>query len=315
MAPSLRHAISVGQRPTHSDRLQMIRFIVDAIRAHCPNPTKAECSQIAKNVVAQYPKSFSDVTDEEDLLGSGYTSLLIQIKTRVEHVNRGNTLARIRRPKRTNETNEDSSQPKNICIKVDSYGCINWQPHNLPEGETMDSLEVKRQMLVTLYIKEGPRCAETVKVDDLMHITYIQQRQFINSNPSPTVSDIMLKWPFLFQKRWLLSHFETLTGIDILTRLTVALQNKGRRIINYFQHQKLKWRGEIQALLNEIENDSRTLQDQDLMVISVILLLMTFFREAMESLFILADVSIVLSQYIVCFYRTMKAFALFRLKI
>ncbi|KAI7801292.1 hypothetical protein IRJ41_003851 [Triplophysa rosa] len=62
--------------------LRMIRIIVDAIRAHCPNPTKAECSQIAKNVVAQYPKSFGDVTDEGDLLGSGYTSLLNQIKTR-----------------------------------------------------------------------------------------------------------------------------------------------------------------------------------------------------------------------------------------
>ncbi|KAI7801440.1 hypothetical protein IRJ41_013437 [Triplophysa rosa] len=130
MAPTLRDTISVGQRPTHSDRLQMIRIIVDAIRAHCPNPTKAECSQIAKNVVAQYPKSFGDVTDEGDLLGSGYTSLLNQIKTRVEHVNRGNTLARIRRPKRTNENNDDTSQHKNICIKVDSYGCINWQPHN-----------------------------------------------------------------------------------------------------------------------------------------------------------------------------------------
>lgn len=177
----------------------MIRTIVAAIRSHCPNPTKAECCQIAKNVVAQYPKSFSDVTDEGDLLGSGYTSILNQIKTRVEHVNRGNTLARIRRPKRTNENNDDTPQLKNICIKVDTYGCINWQPHNLPEGETMDSLEVKRQMLVTLYRKEGPRCAETVKVDDFMHTTYIKQRQFINSNPPPTVNNVMQEWPFLFQ--------------------------------------------------------------------------------------------------------------------
>lgn len=235
-------------------------------------------------------------------MGSGYTSILNQIKTRVEHVNRGNTLARIRRPKRTNENNDDTPQLKNICIKVDSYSCINWQPHNLPEGETMDSLEVKRQMLVTLYRKEGPRCAETVKVDDFMPTTYIKQRQFINSNPPPTFNNVMQEWPFLFQKRWLLSHFEKLTGIDILPRLTVALQNKGRRIINYFQHQKLRWRGEIQGLLTEMENDSRTLQDQDLIASSVILLLMAFFSEAMDSLFILSDVSIVLWQHIHCLF-------------
>lgn len=175
MAPTLWQAISVEQRAAQSDRLQMIRVIVDAIRMYCPNPTRAECTQIAKNVIAQYPKTFANVTDEGDLLGSGYTSLLNQIKTRVEHVNRNNTLSRIRRPKRTHENDGDASQsqPKNTCSQVDSYGCINWQPHNLPEGETLDSLEVKRQMLVTLFRKEGPKGAERGMVDDLMHTTYL----------------------------------------------------------------------------------------------------------------------------------------------
>ncbi len=187
-------------RAAHSDRLQIIRVIVDTIRMHCPNPTRAECSQIAKNIVAQHPKTLADVTDVRELLGSGYTSLLNQIKTRVEHVNRGSVLSRIRRPKRTNANDGDTSQLKNTCNQVDSYGCINWQPQNLPEGETLDSLEVKRQMLVTLYRKEGPKGAESVKVDDLMDITYLKQRQFINSNPPPRLSDVMQEWPFLFQK-------------------------------------------------------------------------------------------------------------------
>lgn len=237
------------QRAAQSDRLQMIRVIVDAIRMHCPNPIRAECTQIAKNVVAQYPKTFADVTDEGGLLGSGYTSLLNQIKIRVEHVNRNNTLSRIRRPKRTNENDGDASQsqPKNTCSQVDS--CINWQPHDLPEGETVDSLDVKRQMLVTWYRKEGPRGAERGMVDDLMHITYLKQQQLINSSPPFRVSDVMQEWPFLFRKRQLCSHFEKLVG----TRLTKALQNKGRLVINYFQHQKLKWRGEIQLLLSEMD--------------------------------------------------------------
>lgn len=132
MAPTLRQAISREKRAAHSDTLQMIRIIVDAIRIHCPNPTRAECSQTAKDIVAQYPKTFGDVTDEGELLGCGYTSLLNQIKTRVEHVNRGNTLSRIRRLKSTNENDGDTPQPKNTRNQVDSYGCINWQPHNLP---------------------------------------------------------------------------------------------------------------------------------------------------------------------------------------
>ena len=189
------------QRAAQSDRLQMIRVIVDAIRMHCPNPTRAKCTQIVKNVVAQYPLTFADVTDEGDLLGSGYTSLLNRIKTRVEHVNRNNTLSRIQRPKKTNESDGDASQsqPKNTCSQVGSYGCMNWYPHNLPEA--VDSLEVKRQMLVMLYRKERPRGAERGMVDDLMHITYLMQQQLINSSPSFRVSDVMQEWPLLFRKR------------------------------------------------------------------------------------------------------------------
>lgn len=179
---------------------------------HCPNPTRPQCAQIAKNVVSQYPKTFADVTEEGDFMGSGYTSLLNQIKTRVEHVNRNNTLIRIRRPKTTIDINASQSQTKNTFTQVDSYGCINWQPNDLPEGETLDSLEVKRQMLVAVYKKEGPRGAERGMVDDLMQITYLKQRQLINSSPPFRVTDVMQEWPFLFQKRWLCSHFMKLVG-------------------------------------------------------------------------------------------------------
>ncbi|XP_048104970.1 uncharacterized protein LOC125298311, partial [Alosa alosa] len=288
MPVSLRNAMSQEQRAAQPDRLQMIRVIIDAVRLHCVNPTRAQCAEIARTVVAQYPKTFGDVTDEGELLGCGYTSLLNQLKTRVEHVNRNNTLARIRKPKRANP---ESIPQKNSFNKLDSYGCVDWQPQDLPEGETSDSLEVKRQMLVTLYKTEGPRRVDMVRVDDLMQLTYVKQRDLINSSPPPQVSTILEEWPFLSQKRWLCLHFEKLTGIDLLSRLTEAFLSKGRRIVNFFLQQRLKWKGDIQSLLTEIGNDTRTLDDTNLMAISAILLLMAFFREQTDSLFILADVT------------------------
>uniref|UniRef100_A0A8C9X4V2 Uncharacterized protein n=1 Tax=Sander lucioperca TaxID=283035 RepID=A0A8C9X4V2_SANLU len=260
----------IEQRAAHSDRLQMIRVIVDAVRLHCMNPTRAQCAEIAKAVVAQYPKSFGDVTDEGDVLGCGYTSLLNQIKTRVEH-----------HPPQRNTFNQ-----------LDSYGCVHWQPQDLPEGETPDSLEVKRQMPITLYTNEGPRRVDMSRVDELKKMTYWKQRELINSSPPPQVSTIGEEWPFLFEKRWLCSRFENLTGIDVLSRLTEAFLSKGRRVINFFLQQRLKWKGSIQSLLTEMENNPRTLEDTDLMATSAILLLMAFFKEPTESLFILADVSI-----------------------
>uniref|UniRef100_A0A8D0D3X7 Uncharacterized protein n=1 Tax=Sander lucioperca TaxID=283035 RepID=A0A8D0D3X7_SANLU len=273
MPVGLRDAMVREQRAAHSDRLQMIRVIVDAVRLHCMNPTRAQCAEIARAVVAQYPKSFGDVTDEGDVLGCGYTSLLNQIKNSVEH-----------HPQR------------NTFNQLDSYGCVHWQPQDLPEGETPDSLEVKRQMLITLYTSEGPRRVDMSRVDELMKMTYWKQRELINSSPPPQVSTIGEEWPFLFKKRWLCSHFENLTGIDVLSRLTEAFLSKGRRVINFFLQQRVKWKESIQSLLTEMENDPRTLEDTNLMATSAILLLMAFFKEPTESLFILADVSIVPSQ-------------------
>lgn len=281
------------QRAAQADRRQMVRVIVDAIRERCPNPNRAECAQIAKDIVNQHPKTFVDATEEGDLLGSGYNSLLNQLKTRVEHVNRNNTVDRIRRTKRTREDDpgDHDTQPKTTRSKLDSYGCVNWQPQDLPEGETTDSLEVKRQMMVTLHHREGPKGAERGMVDDLMDVTYLCQRKLINSCPPPRISDILKEWPFLFEKRLLCSHFNKLTGIDIASRLNEALVSKGRRVVNYFQQQRLKWKGEVQSLLTEIENDRRGPQDEGLTAAAAILLLMAHFKEEVDSLFILADVS------------------------
>lgn len=50
----------------------MVRETVDAMREHCPNPNKAVCSEIAKFIVTQYPKSFGDLTEEGEPHGSEY---------------------------------------------------------------------------------------------------------------------------------------------------------------------------------------------------------------------------------------------------
>lgn len=278
-----------GVRAAQPDRLKMIRIIVDAIRCFCLNPSRSQCATIAKDVVAQYPKTFGDVTNEGDLLGCGYTSLLNQFKTRVEHLNRNNTLAKVRQPKRKKT---ETVFPRNSFKMLDSYGCINWQP-KLPEGETPNSLEVKRQMLSTLFNREGPHQADTSRVDELMSLTYWNQREFINSSPPPQVSAIKEEWPFLFETRWLFSHFDTLTGIDILTRLSEALYGKGRRIVQFFFQQRLSWRGEVASTLRELEDDKRTFEDANFVAISAMLLVMAYFKEEPSSLFILADVSTV----------------------
>ncbi|XP_072571034.1 uncharacterized protein [Paramormyrops kingsleyae] len=287
MTPNLQTCLAQGKRPEASDRRHMVRVIVDSIREVCLNPSKQQCSQIAQSVIQKYPHSFSDKTEEGELIGCGYYSLLCQLKTRVEHLNRNNTMARLRKPKRTEGEMDDSQPSTSKSAKLDSYGCVNWNPAEFPEGEHLESLELKRNEMLSLFSQEGPRAAERNKVQELMKLTFVAQRHSINASPPSSISDLQARWPFLFMKRFLCAHFKELTGIDLDLRLKESLCTKGERILCFFKNQSSRWGKEVRTVLREIDREGRDV-DQGL---AAVLLMMAHFKEKEESLFLSADVT------------------------
>lgn len=173
----------------------------------------------------KYPKSFADVTMEGDLIGCGYGCLLNQIKTRVEHVNRDNTLVRVRKTKRINENESTPSSESTAskCAKTDSYGCIIWHPVDLPEDETPESVEEKRKEMVKLFSQEGPRAAERGQVEEWMKTTYASQRYAINNNPPPSIDELKDQWPFLFIK--LVNIYQQTDTRELTERLLLRQHN------------------------------------------------------------------------------------------
>ncbi|KAL4006916.1 retinol dehydrogenase 12 [Sarotherodon galilaeus] len=113
------------------------------------------------------------------------------------------------------------------------------------------------------------------------------ERQLINSCPSLSVAEIQEQWPFLFTRKGLSNHFYKLTGIDISERLGQALITKGRRIINYFSSQKLKWNLGIRTLIQQIESEGVLTNNK--VGTAAILLMMKYYKEDEDSLFVLAD--------------------------
>ncbi|XP_041952201.1 uncharacterized protein LOC121712172 isoform X3 [Alosa sapidissima] len=168
------HAISMAvhsqKRPAPRDRREMVRIIVDEMRVIEANPSRSDCFSVAKKIVRQYPKSFADVLKDGTKIGSGYASLVNQIKSRVEHLNRDNVTARRRRGK----TLPSSSTTKSTKGPSDQYGCISWQPE-CPTGETEDSLKGKKEQMQEMFSREGPVGGERGCVDQLMHVTYYLQ--------------------------------------------------------------------------------------------------------------------------------------------
>ncbi|KAK2916709.1 hypothetical protein Q8A67_001083 [Cirrhinus molitorella] len=290
MPAALVQATSTGERARPGPRREFVRIVVAAMQAHCPNPNLAACGEVARNIVSTYPLTFGDISEEGEQLGNGFSCLQRQLKTRVEHVNRDVMEHRIRRPRRPSGKRagqEDNFTRTKVRCKVDSYGCINWQPSSIPEGETAESLEMKRKVVAEIFQSAGPKAAELSNVEDLMQQTYVYQRHMINSCPPPTISEIEGHWPFLFTERGLCRHFKILTGIDIRSRFSETLLVKSKRILNYFGRQRLKWNEEIQSMLNEI--DDANLTDNNRIAMSAILLMMKYFKEKDNAVFILAD--------------------------
>ncbi|KAM6992321.1 uncharacterized protein LKV04_008373 [Tautogolabrus adspersus] len=290
MGSNLRQCVAQGKRPRKQDHLAMVRVIVDSVRELCLNPSRRQCSHIAKGITDKYPQSFADLTMEGERIGCGYGSLLNRIKTRVEHVNRCNRLVRVRRAKRRRmddlkpESSTEASASK--CSKTDNYGCINWHPLSLPEDQTPE-LEGKRKAMVTIFSQEGPRAAERDEVEEFMTITYTSQRYAINSNPPPSMDTLKEQWPFLFMKRFMCAHFNTLTGIDINDRLTDSLSSKGVKVLNFFDSQLPRWKPDVRKVLKDI--DRAYGQEIDYNVASM-LATMAYFKEREDALFLLADI-------------------------
>ncbi|TRY88513.1 hypothetical protein DNTS_023150, partial [Danionella cerebrum] len=155
MPEELRSAIANGKRPAPDKRRQMIRILVDEIRKHEANPTRSECLIICRNIIKQYPSSFADMTPGGVIIGGGFTSLLAQVKTRIENINRSGTLRRIRTSRISGQLQKPS----------DSYGCTQFNPE-LPSDETTEMLEQKRQRLETIYREEGTESGEKTEGED-----------------------------------------------------------------------------------------------------------------------------------------------------
>lgn len=271
MPDGIKSAVENGQRPSPSDRRQMIRILADEMRKHDTNPTRSQCLTVSRKIVSQYPKSFADMLGDKQV-GGGYESVLSQLKVRIEHLNRTNTLSHHRIQRSDTGTTKKRSS-------TDTYGCTRWQPA-LPPGESYDSLEVKRQKMEEMHLHEGISGAERGDVCKLMEGTYWLQRHMINATPSPTIADIKTKWPYLFTQRHIYGHFEQLTDKKVLRCLELSIQECGQIIIEFFKSKPTN--DDIRSILSRGENDV------DAMVIQ---LLLAHFKEKLDGVFLQADVN------------------------
>ena len=292
LSPSVVSLLKANKRLSPSDKNTVIKFLVDEMKKCCPNPDFSQSRIIAWQVVAAYPNSFEDRTNDGERLGDGYYSLAKKIKTRIEYTNRGKLDTRLRQMRKSNRGGAEGMMTVRTATQ---YGCmqLQWQPVSLPANETEDTLAAKMVSLQQLASR-GPVAAqkEVHQIDTDMTATYIIQRRLINSTPPVAIETIQSEWPFLFFDRWLFRHFECLVGKPPYYTLREALAVKGPRILAYFGSHGDSNERYIVDTYHESSLDFSGDERQNALAAAVLRLVMQHFKEKQDSLIWLADVSI-----------------------
>ena len=232
-------------RATKTDILEVVRRLGDEITKVTSRPGSANLAVIASAIVAKFPSSLADYANGQ-LIGDGSKSLhrrLIKHFENRPHV--GNSLKKRLALEvkddvemENNTTNEANIQPTakktkkmKAKSKKDSFGCSNWQPSDLPDGETWETQDEKRVWLTSEFKKAE---IEIVRVKEYMKVTYISQRVYINKQ-KPTMNLVMEQWPFLLQEDHLLCHFETLMGFNLVHRMESFFDQRGMAVFSLAQ--------------------------------------------------------------------------------
>ncbi|KAK0147444.1 hypothetical protein N1851_012093 [Merluccius polli] len=262
-----------GNRPTKSERLEIIRLIVSEILTACPTPGKKHISEIARKMTKAYPGAFTDVIEGE-IVGSGYDSITKQMVSRVDNLKRGNTLLSLKRQVISSSEGEDSPTQKR---RLDTYGCINWQPTRLPPDETPESQKHAQEELKKMWTE---RCCDSKAIENMMRATFFTQRKDIISGTE--TSDLTKEWPYLFETTGMKTHFKELIGVDMEDK---NMANKCARVISFLKSGDKT--GKMETIFREMETSSKNVADVNVAVF--LPLLLKYFNEEEEQMFYKVD--------------------------
>ncbi|XP_076857374.1 uncharacterized protein LOC143511681 [Brachyhypopomus gauderio] len=266
------------KRPSARQRREMVRIVVSEMMKICQNPTKHNTTEIAKMMVARYPKSLQDVIDG-DVIGPGYHSLVKQLQARVENVKRPDTPKVIKRKAASNDDDTDEIPAEQKARVQDTYGCISWEPKHLPLSETVESQLEKKEEMKMLFKNNY----STDVVKKLVKSTYYTQRKDINKGAS--IQKLCQEWPFLFNEVGMPAHFQELTGMNLMETFLANVDKKGARLLKFLRYVDAQKRKQVLNALLKLQTERGQSTGCSQEVIEMLLLLLAHFDEKEELLF------------------------------
>ncbi|XP_050409161.1 uncharacterized protein LOC126824047 isoform X2 [Patella vulgata] len=247
---------------------KMVRILVDEFRKTSRHITCSQFRTLAHRITSRY-SILQDKIDNQ-IVGLGFESFSSKLIIRNDNLNRGSSPFAKQKRKTDTGTNSDTTTEKDTEVsstlkKKDSYGCISWSP----VIENIDALEQCRNEMVDIF-REHHDVVNWNDVEPKLSFTFALQRKEINE--SAPISDLLERWPFLFQLQGIINHFRHLTDIDLLNTMTNKVNGRASRILSFFKESKTDYLDDIPATLRQLT-----------------ILLLKYFKEKEEDLFVYFD--------------------------
>ncbi|XP_051167137.1 uncharacterized protein LOC127285264 isoform X1 [Leptopilina boulardi] len=221
-----------------SKELQLIRNVADFM-IEVKTTTYSDALRMAKEIVTRFPKAFEKRTwknGEDSIYSDGIDSLRTRIYERLKFLK---TISKKRKRSESIDNAEELETRKKTKTSryghnQDCYGCVAFEP-SLSENETDESQLSKKSILLN-YKRSDEGTSE--EIESLMSDTYPSQRIMINKRDVHKIvlEDILRNhWPYLTEKKYFLSHANTLLGQNIKEVWNKNIQLKIPEIIVFFR--------------------------------------------------------------------------------
>ncbi|XP_029967518.1 uncharacterized protein LOC115402957 isoform X1 [Salarias fasciatus] len=267
------------KRPTRHMRREMVRIVASDMMQRSSSVSKRNSTEIAKRMVAKYPKSLQD-NIEGDVIGSGYDSLVKQLQNRIENMKRSTTPRIRKRRCQADDSDTGDVAPEKRAAIQDTYGCIKWDVKFLPFGETLESQQEKQEKLRQMSQQTN---ANQEVVKQLMRETFYTQRKQVNQGKN--IKDLLEGWPSWFSDLGMDVHFKELTGLALKETFLQNVDKKGKQLLNFFSTVcARKSKKFLQAAMKVKMLRGAELSGCSEDVKEMVLLLMAYFDESEENM-------------------------------
>lgn len=172
-----------------------------------------------------------------------------------------------------------------------------FNPDSLPEGETKESQENSREILVDIASYDGP--IDFNAAHQLVQETFVTQRWLITGSDFPElinsestlVSVLLERWPILFQPTCANEHVLILTGEDLVKNIRNFIAEDSQDFLQYIQTTGKGDKLYLYPKLVKQMNEWKKCGFKEIDIIAVIKALTIYFDEDISSFIVVEEVS------------------------